>query len=135
MKHTWLGMIVALTGAAWMVMAAEPADLKPMDAKELSAMAKAARTPEQHLAVAKQYEVQARYFEKKAVAHEQRANELRQKQGYNAMQYKWPSMARGQELRESSLAMQARRAAKESLDRAAYHRNMASGGNAPAVGQ
>jgi hypothetical protein len=128
-------IVVALAASAVFAVAAEPVEPKPVDAKELTAMAKSAKTPEQHLAVAKQYELQAKTFEKKAVQHEQRATELRGKQGYNAMQYKWPSMARGQEMRESSLAMQARRAAKESLERAAYHREMADRANVPAAGQ
>ncbi|MBL8233621.1 MAG: hypothetical protein JNL98_34310 [Bryobacterales bacterium] len=128
-------LVVALAASAVFAVAAEPVDPKPMNAKELSSMAKAAQTSEQHLAVAKEYDVQARYFEKKAVSHEQRANELREKQGYNAMQHKWPSMARGQEMRESSLAMQARRASKESLEQAAYHRKMADRANTPAAGQ
>ncbi|MBL8233623.1 MAG: hypothetical protein JNL98_34320 [Bryobacterales bacterium] len=135
MKQTWMRLVVALAASAVFAAAAEPVEPKPMDAKELSAMAKSAQTPEQHLAVAKEYDVQSRYFEKKAVTHEQRANELRDKQGYNAMQHKWPSMARGQEMRESSLAMQARRASRESFEWAAYHRNIADRANVPAAGQ
>lgn len=135
MKQTWKNLVLALAATAVIAVGAETVDNKPVESNQLTAMAKSAKTPDQHLAVAKQYELQAKTFDQKASQHEKRATELRDKQGYNAMQYKWPSMARGQEMRETSLAMQARRAAKESLERAAYHRELADRANLPASGQ
>jgi hypothetical protein len=89
-------------------MAAEPMP----EARKLEAMAKAARTPEQHAAVAKQYRLRAEQFEAKAAAHEAEARKLSERPRH-AMDYKWPAMTNSQRDQQRRLAMEARRAAGE----------------------
>lgn len=60
-------------------------------------------------------------LEQKAVRHEAEADRLAKKSKSNPMAHKWPAMVQGPIDRERRLAMQARRAASESLELAAKH--------------
>lgn len=85
---------------------------------------KAQLTKDQHKAEAARHATRAAEFAAKAAKHEANAQRLA-KPGYNAMQYKWPALARGPENLERDRAMQARRAEAESREKQAFHHAMA----------
>lgn len=96
-----------------------------VDDKQLARLAKEAKTAAEHNRVASLYEKRAEALEAKAKEHEAEATRLESKQGYNPLAHKWPAMARGPVEHQRSKAMQARRAARESLELAARHREQA----------
>jgi hypothetical protein len=87
---------------------------------KLEKMAETAKTPKDHVAVAKQYRLQAQQFEQKAVEHETTARKL-QSSPHSPMSQKWPAMATQPWVKERQLAMEARRAAEECLEAADRH--------------
>jgi hypothetical protein len=95
-----------------------------IDIKELELLAKEAKTPAEHAAVAKHYRLRAEAFETKAVKHEEEAAKLA-KRPRHPLESKWPAMVRNAADRERKLAMQARRAAKECFDLADQHIRLA----------
>lgn len=101
-----------------------------VDDKQLSQMAQQARTAAEHNRVAALYEKRAEAMEAKAKEHEAEATRLENRQGYNPMAHKWPALAKGPVEHQRSKAMQARRAAREALELAARHRELAAKANA-----
>jgi hypothetical protein len=101
-----------------------------MDAQEIEAKAKVAKTVAEHLAVAQAYEARAEKLDAEAVNHEKDADKLAARRGYNPMAAKWPAVAQGPAHRARSLAMQARRQAGESRELAAKHRVLARSASA-----
>jgi hypothetical protein len=91
----------------------------------LAADQKAKLTKVEHSAEAKRHANRAAEFAAKAEKHEANAERL-SKQGYNAMRYKWPALARGPENLERERAMQARRAEAESRQEVAHHSELAN---------
>lgn len=87
---------------------------------KLEQMAEAAQCAVEHGEVAKQYRLRAEQLEARAVKHEKRAAELEAKPK-GPMHAKWPAMARKPWVKERELAIQARRAAKESKQLAERH--------------
>lgn len=83
-------------------------------------------TKAQHLAEAERFEARADEFAKKAAKHEEAAERIQARKGYNAMQHKWPGLANGPLNLARDKAMQARRAETESRAMAAYHRERAA---------
>jgi hypothetical protein len=105
-----------LMGASTLVLGAQTGN-----EKDLQQMAKAATTSAQHAQVSKQYTLRAEQFEAKAKKHEANAAELAARKNNYAMTHKWPAMIQGPIDREKQLAIEARRAAEESLTLAAKH--------------
>jgi hypothetical protein len=99
--------------------------------QEAARLAKAARTADEHRTVARLYQERAAALEEKAKRHEERADSLARREGYNPMKYKWPAMVQGPIDLERSKAMQARRAARESLALMDRHLRLAE--EAPAL--
>lgn len=97
-----------------------------LDDKQLSQWAKEAKTAADHNRLADLYQKRAEALEAKAAEHENEANRLGSRQGYNPMAHKWPAMARGPVDMERSNAIQARRAARKALVLAARHRDLAA---------
>jgi hypothetical protein len=115
--RTTLALFVAST-----MLAAAPlaAATTLVERNKLESMAETAKTPKDHVAVAKQYRLQADQFEKQAVKHEEKAKEL-ESAPRSPMAYKWPAMAGQPWVKERQLAMEARRAARECLEAADRH--------------
>lgn len=99
--------------------------LTKTDEQQIALQAKNARTAAEHTEVARLYEQRAAAFEAKAKRHEERADSMARREGYNPMKYKWPAMVQGPIDLERSKAMQARRAARETLELVARHREFA----------
>jgi hypothetical protein len=91
-----------------------------VEREKLEKMAEAASTPKEHVAVAKQYRLQAEGFEQKAAKHVAKAQKAQSGQG-NPMAYKWPAMVNASSAKERQLAMEARRAAAECRAAAEHH--------------
>lgn len=66
-----------------------------------------------------EYKDRAAKLEAKAMKHEAEADRMEKASRSNPMLYKWPAMVKGPIERERRLAMEARRAAAESLELAA----------------
>lgn len=96
-----------------------------MNDREIQALAQKAKTQAEHEEVARQYELRGKFFETKATRHETEADELSKRGGYNPMAHKWPAMVQAPIDRARANAMQARRAARESFELAAKHRDLA----------
>jgi hypothetical protein len=109
--------------AASMANAAKP--VAEMDAEPIQKLAAKAKNSAEHAAVAEQWESRASAFEAQAVKLEREADEMLRREGYNPMRHKWPAMAQAPVERLRAKAMQARRAAFESKELMAYHRNLA----------
>jgi len=124
--------IATLIALSTLSLAAANVPAKPIDEREVQKMARDAKTAEDHLTVAKHYEMRGRYFEGKAVKHEADADALASREGYNPMRHKWPAMAQAPIDKARAQGMQARRAAKESFERMAYHQDMAAKAGAAA---
>jgi hypothetical protein len=86
---------------------------------------KAKLTKAEHKVEAARYATRADEFAAKAAKHEANAERL-SKPGYNAMQYKWPGLAKGPENLERDRAMQARRAEAECREKIAFHSELAN---------
>src|SRR5262245_26609544 len=104
------------------ILAAAPAAAATnlVDRNKLESMAETAKTPKDHIAVAKQYRLQAEQFEQRAAKHEEKAREL-ESAPRSPMAYKWPAMAGKPWVKERQLAMEARRAARECLEASDQH--------------
>ena len=126
-----LRIATLITAGALTLMAGQGQPGK-IDAKQVAMKAKDARTAVEHNEVARLYEQQAATLEAKAKHHEQQADSLASRINNTAMAHKWPAMVQGPIDRERSKAMQARRAARESLEKMAYHRGLAAKGNVSA---
>jgi hypothetical protein len=83
-------------------------------------------TPAEHKTEAARHATRADEFAAKAKKHEANVERLSKEQGYNAMRYKWPALAKGPENLERDRAMQARRAEAESREKYAFHLEMAN---------
>lgn len=83
-------------------------------------------TKAEHKAAAERHVLRADEFAAKAVKHEAAAEKAKAKNGYNAMQHKWPGLVRGAENAERDRAMQARRAEAENRELAAFHSEQAN---------
>lgn len=91
------------------------------DTKTKTKMTKAEQTT-----VAERYATRAEELASKAKKHEENAVRLKSRQGYNAMQHKWPGLANGAFDLERGRAMQARRAEAESRKLAEFHAELAT---------
>lgn len=112
---------IALAFVATVLAVAPVIGATPMvERGKLEKMAESAKTPKEHVAVAKQYRLQAEEFERKAAGHEAEARKLRAAPG-NPMAHKWPAMAPRPWEKQQQLAMEARRAAAECLQAADRH--------------
>ncbi|MEJ1933737.1 hypothetical protein WDZ92_26345 [Nostoc sp. NIES-2111] len=119
LKNLMAAMV--LSGA--LLVAAEPVDMAaPATAKTLAERAKEAKTAKDHLDLAVQYERRAKALEAKASAHDTEADGLLRRQSNIPMSYKWPGMVNGLVDKQRNQALQARRAAKESYERVAFHK-------------
>lgn len=132
MKNRWVQLLITSASSLALILtlaapaaAVEPAKEKDLiDANKLALMAREAKTPAEHATVAKHYRLRAEAFEAKAQKHEAEAQKLAARPR-NPLEVKWPAMARKSWQRESQLAVQARRAAKESYDLADRHIRLA----------
>jgi hypothetical protein len=117
--------VLALTLGAFAVMT--PGALaveRVLEEKDIAKLAKAAESPADHARVAQQYLWRAKSLEGKADKIER---ELRsEREGWQPpLATKWPAMVENVRERKERVAMQARRAAKESLELAAQHSKLA----------
>lgn len=101
-----------LIGFVFVIAAAFAADTKPN------------MTKAEHKAEAARHSTRAEESAAKARKHEANVERLA-KPGYNAMQYKWPAMAKGPENLERERAANARRVEAESREKLAFHLEMA----------
>ena len=118
-----LGAIAAIlvsTFGATRAMAAEPMT----ETAKLHNAATNAVTASDHAKVAKMYRLQGEALLAKAAAHEDQAKEL-EAQPKSPLAHKWPAMAPQKARKERELAMQAQRAARESLELATKHVQLA----------
>ena len=130
-KNTLVGLIAG----AVTLFAANAVEKHPVkDAGKLQEMARSAKTQAEHLEVARLFEAQAEAFDAKAKLHETEMDKLSRRTSYNPMSQKWPAMAQGPVEFQRANAMQARRAAHESRERVAYHRDQAGLAVAGAAG-
>ena len=120
--------LTVVLAAATLANAAEPA--KSMEVREIKKLAVEAKSAPEHSRVAEQWEARAIAFEAQAAKYEQEADARARDKGYNPMRHKWPAMAQGPIDYLRSKAMQARRAADESRQMMAHHRDLAIGLNA-----
>lgn len=112
-------ILFATLGAARAI-AAEPVT----EVAKIHRLAKEARTAADHVKVAKMYRLQGEALQVKAAAHEDQAKEL-DAQPKPPLAHKWPAMVPPKSRQERDLAIQARRAARESFDLAAKHIQLA----------
>jgi hypothetical protein len=117
-------VVVGITIGALSMSAADRGS--KIDSKQIELQAKNARTAADHQAVARLYEQRAAEFEAKAKRHDEQADRMANSEGYNPMKYKWPALAQAPIDSERAKAMQARRAARESLELMARHRELAA---------
>ncbi len=116
-------LIAAIFVSGALLVAAEPVDMAaPATAKSLAERAKEAKTAKDHLDLATQYERRAKALEAKAVGHDTEADALVARKANIPMSYKWPGMVNGLVDKQRNQALQARRAAKESFERMAFHK-------------
>jgi hypothetical protein len=101
--------------------------------KDLTAKATSARTADDHREIARDYEARAREFEAKAKAYEAEAARLSRLTQGQPLQSKWPAMAQGPANHQRGKAIQARRAARESLEMVARHQDLAEKASTIAV--
>ena len=118
MIHT----VTLLLASALLASATEPA--KPVEIREIQKKTREARTPSEHLAVASHWEARALVLDAQAAKHERDADALERRDGHNPMKYKWPAMVQAPIDRLRAKAMQARRAAHESRELMAHHREI-----------
>jgi hypothetical protein len=116
--------LIILTGTLSLM--AATITVKPMGDREIQKIAREAKSPADHLEVARQHEIRAKAFETKAIRYEADADELAKRDGYNPMKHKWPAMVQAPIDRARANGMQARRAAKESLELMAKHQDLAA---------
>jgi hypothetical protein len=122
MKNMHIVLFAALTLAGTTLFAAEKANL-PTE-KEIAKLADSARTATDHASVAKAYRLRAEAFTEMAEKHE--AEVAKKQNGPQiGMASKWPAMSRNSAQREKQKAIDARRAARESEQLAAYHTQLA----------
>jgi len=114
---TVFGVLLALTPAA-------PAAEKTLEPKKIAQLAKDAQTPAEHSEVAKQYRQHAVSLEKRAAKLEEEAR-VQDAGPTRAMEQKWPAMIVNARERKAQMAVQARRAAQESLTLAERHEKLA----------
>ena len=121
-KSIKLSIFHAVLSLALLLVSGPPAAAaEPLiGATELQDLARNASTSAEHATVAKHYRMRAESFEAKAKAHDETAKELKSTP-LPPMAHKWPSMVNRPWEREERLAMQARRAAQESLALAGRH--------------
>lgn len=125
--------IAILTALGTLTLAGATSPAERIDDRQLQKMAVAAKTSDEHLTVAKHYDIRGRYFEAKAVKHERDADQLATRDGYNPLKYKWPAMVQAPIDKARAQAMQARRAAKESFELMAKHQDLAAKVNTEAT--
>jgi hypothetical protein len=118
-QSTLCGLAAAAVLMAAPGRAADPSG----DRNALQKMAEKAETPREHVAVAKQFRLQAQHFQQKADRHEAEARRL-ESRNRSPMSYKWPAMGGQPWLKERQRAMEARRAAEECLDASERHMRM-----------
>lgn len=116
-------LIMAVGAFAWLTPNATAVE-RVLEEKEIAKLAKSAETPAEHAQVAQQYLWRAKALEAKADKIER---ELRnERQGWQPpLATKWPAMVENSRERKERVAMQARRAAKESMELAAHHSKLA----------
>lgn len=125
MTHWFRWFAIGIVGTALFAAPMDERKKTAGDPGKLAEMAKSAKTADDHRELARIYREQAAEFESKAKKHEGKADELAGRAGYNPLKHKWPAMVQGPIDRERNLAMQARRAAKESILLAERHEEMA----------
>ncbi len=97
---------------------------KPADIREIQKITRGAKTPAEHLAAAGHWETRALALDAQAAKHEREADALVRNNVYNPMKHKWPAMVQAPIDRLRAKAMQARRAAHESRELMAHHREL-----------
>lgn len=111
-------MLTAVSAGILLTVPAFGADLG-IAPTELQALEKTADTPAEHATIAKHYRLRAEALEAKAAEHER--NVQRYSQAAGAIAQKWPAMAPRNIQKEKDLALEARRAARESRELAQHH--------------
>jgi hypothetical protein len=112
--------ILFTTLGAARAVAAEPV----AESAKIQQLAKSANTAADHVKVAKMYRLQAEALQAKAAVHEDKATEL-DAIPKSPLAHKWPAMAPQKGRQERELAMQAQRAARESMALASKHIQLA----------
>jgi hypothetical protein len=112
--------ILFTTLGAVRAVAAEPV----AESAKIQQLAKGAVTAADHIKVARMYRLQAEALQAKAAAHEDKAKEL-DAIPKSPLAHKWPAMAPQKGGQERQLAMQAQRAASESMALASKHIQLA----------
>lgn len=112
-----VGLLAASVAATFTPAMAKDAKF---ETAKLEQMAESAQAPVEHVTVAKQYRLRAEEFEAKARKHEAEAQKM-EARPRSALEHKWPAMSRQPWIKERQLAMEARRAAKESFEVADRH--------------
>lgn len=107
--------LVAVTLSSGSVVAKQTDD----SPTRLAELAREARTPSDHAHVAKAYRLRAESFEARAAEHEAHVERLTRHQPPVA--HKWPAMGSGDLAKAKRQALDARRAARESRQRADHH--------------
>jgi hypothetical protein len=98
---------------------------RALESKDIEKLAKVAQSPAEHAKVAKHYRLRAESLTEKADRLEREVRE--QKASPSPMAQKWPAMVVNARERKEQVAMQARRAAQESLMLAERHEDLAAG--------
>lgn len=122
MTNTFMRAAAAMAvvaGLAVTVSAESVGAQTPDSMTQLAALAREARTPNEHARVAKGYRLQAESFEAKAAEHEARVERLMKNQ--LPIAHKWPAMGAGDIEKAKRQALDARRAARQSREFADHH--------------
>lgn len=118
MRHALSASAVLL--AAWLAVPATAQAQGPQaDTERIAALAASARTAKDHTTVAAEYRDRGTRFEAKAREHEEAARRYDRRR--TPLQNKYPAAAHDRATRERQLAMEARRAARESFQLADRH--------------
>lgn len=118
-------MFPIVFGAALIVGMPAVAAESALGSKDIEKLAKVAQSPAEHAKVAKHYRLRAESLTEKADRLEREVRQ--QKASPSPMAQKWPAMVVNARERKEQVAMQARRAAHESLVLAQRHENLAAG--------
>ncbi len=130
MNHMMTTMTIAALGATAAILfttlgAARAVAAEPVtETAKLHQLAKGAVTAADHVKVAKMYRLQAEALQAKAAVHEDKAKEM-DAIPKSPLAHKWPAMAPQKGRQERQLAMQAQRAATESMALASKHIQLA----------
>src|SRR5262245_37099292 len=113
--RSMMGTLVLTAAVVLPVTAAEPV----VESSKLSALARDATQPAEHVRVANQDRLREELFEAQAAEYEQSAK--RRHQAAGPMIHKWPAMSPPALQKDKQKAMEARRAAQENRELAERH--------------